>query len=249
MNKEDVLKRIDTGYLRDLLLNSNNSPRYNCLLESDQEILAHAKEKFNSKTTQLIFRGYMAQRSSKNLAQELREKNGKEIAAVFKNSLPSKFTVKTEVKANNRICDLVYLDMDGNIHALEIKANGDKISNAASQCSDYSKWADFVHLVIAEKKLSELKKVNLDSMVGILVYYPDRGFITLKKAQKLEQHPSRILDLMVLRLLKRLAVLWKVSSGGKKREIRDHLKKFIGQHHTTLSGEYLSTTCKKFFLD
>ena len=62
-------------------------------------------------------------------------------------TLPKKFNYAKETKVNDRIIDLVLFTRSfQEIFAIEIKANGDNLKRAISQCEECKKWV--VKLII-----------------------------------------------------------------------------------------------------
>lgn len=223
--KAVLLQKMDVNYLRDFLVGVNNVPRYECLLKSDEALIRYASQKFSDAQLNKLFSHYILSRPASDIANQLREKNGREIARQFVEGLPVGEKSKLEFLANGRLCDIVVFNSDGSLVAIEVKANGDKIKPAVAQCKDYAAWADLVYLLIEEKKLPELEKVGLPNGVGLIVF-DGRRFIEKKKAKKLEQPLEKLIDLMGTKTLSKLLGALRLKKSGTKVEMQKRVQEY-----------------------
>lgn len=224
-SKALLLQKMDTGYLRDFLVSYNNTPRYECLSKSDAELIKHAGQKFSEAELNKIFSYYLLNKPAAEIADNLRQKSGKEITRLFISNLKPGEKIRTEFLANGRLCDIVLLDTEKSLVAVEVKANGDKIKSAISQCEDYKQWAEFVYLLIEEKKLSELEKIKLPNKVGLIVF-DGKNFIKQIEAQKINQPVEKFITLLSTRSLPQILGELRLKKSGTKAELQKRLSDY-----------------------
>jgi hypothetical protein len=226
--KERLLSEIDDNYIRQVLLATNNIPRYEIFSKSNQSLIKFASKKFTKEQIDIIRRSFVYNKSANNVGSMFREKNGRELGDIFIEFIrPVAF--RKEFRAYNRVCDIAYLNSEGSLIAVEIKANGDKIKNAIDQCNSYSRWANFVYLLIEEKKIKELSRVKLPNHTGIFVF-DGINFKKIKEAKRLEHEFENYLVLLNASSLRRLASKFHLTAKGKKiliRELIEHKIKSI----------------------
>lgn len=247
-SKTSVLERIDENTLLQILIKLNNTPRYDVLSKDKDEFLKYAASKLTKEQALIILRGLNYQgKTIDDVAKEIKEKSGSELRSLFIKSLANvKF--RKEFRVGNRQVDLAYL-LNNNIIAVEVKANGDKIEAAKSQCDDYSKWANYVYLLVEGKKEHELSKADLGDFVGVLVYNGTK-FVELKKAKLLEHGLDVYMNFMNSKSLRNLAKSCGVKSDGTKESIAASIKLF-SKFQTILGRmeEKMLSMAKKYFME
>ena len=133
-------------------------------------------------------------------------------------------------------CDLVHIDQNYKVlDAIEIKANGDKLDNAFSQCKFYSKWADRVWLLTGNKhfkKINELKKFR-NYGIGLIVYNSSKNIKVVWNPKNNILSPE-ILNFLPVIYLKNIAGRNNLTTSSTKKELIDTIIKAIN-NKTTLT--------------
>lgn len=235
--KREIIRKISPDYLKKVTLAMHNSPKYIFLSKTKEELIKYYESKYTIKQLNDIRQYFVLNKSPLEVASKLRDNNGKELARMFVNILKMN-NYKLEFKVDNKFCDLVFLDTDMNINAVEIKANGDKIINAKEQTRNYSKWANKVWLLIEKKKIKELLNISLDENIGIIIF-SDGKFKVKKSAIKIDHTSQDYINLLTLDRLKFLAYKFGLKKNGTKDELRIILERrlktqqFIGEYDNT----------------
>jgi len=228
--KEELVKRLDPNYLEEVTLALYNSPRYDFLSKSERERVEYYASRYREQLVD-ISQSFVIGKKPSEVASKLKESSGKELARLFIRSLPKgRCDPKMEFRVGDRLCDLVYLDSEGDINAVEVKANGDKLSPAVGQTADYSLWANKVWLLIDEKKISELERVELPEYVGVLVYRTNT-FEVMKAPKRIHHDITEYLPLLTVTALKNLAELFGIKKAGTKEEMKDRILAGMKQPH------------------
>jgi len=245
ISKVEIIKKIDFDYFSKVTLAQNNCPRYEFLSKSNKEMIDYYSNKYNRKQVVEIWKSFVIGESPSDVASRLKEKSGKDLATVFAMNLPEKYRPEKEFRVGNRFCDLVFLDNEGLINAIEVKANGDIIASAIEQTRDYSVWANKVWLLIEEKKLKKAKRINLPQYVGIIVFQ-NKKFHVDRDAEIIEHDSVDYLNIMSVSGLKFLAKLFRVKMTGTKKEIKDRLLKEMKRPRLTDIPTCLRNTQEAF---
>lgn len=228
--KELLLQKIDTAYLRDFSVGFNNTPRYECLQKDDSELIKYFSQKFSAEQLNEILSSYLLDKPASDIANKLRERNGKEITQQFVLQLKPGEKAKKEFVADGRLCDLLLLNAAGELVAIEVKANGDKVQPAVSQCEDYKKWAEKVYLLIEERKLPELKKITLPGDVGLIIF-DGTNFSAKVQARKIAQPIENFVMLMPTRTIEKLLGELRLKKSGKKPELQSRLIAYANENN------------------
>ena len=219
--KEKLLSEVDSGYIREVLLAVNNTPRYEVFSKSDSSLIEFASRKFTIDQVNVIRRNFVWNRPATGVGSMFRDKNGKELGDIFIDYVkPTKFA--KEFRANGRLCDIAYLNKDGLLVAVEIKANGDKVANAVSQCEDYSAWANMVYLLIEKKKLADLSKIEMPRNVGIVVF-DGKKFVEVRKAKQVDHGVDSYIDLLNASSVRKLSSELHLSTRGTKSQLKERV--------------------------
>jgi len=237
--KNEMLSKIDRKYLRDIVLKVNNSPQYRFLGFNDIELTEFLAQKFDKGEVRAIYRSYIIGKNPKDIAEELRERGGGELAEKLVRELKGEFIGRREVKVKNRFCDLVlFNNKTKKLYAIEVKANGDTLSRAEIQCADYRKWAYLVYILIEEQKLDDAKK--LPDYIGIFVV--KNGVVCEeRRAQENDISIENYLNLLTLQDLKNLGRKYRIKVSGRKVELKEKLSKLP-------RSDELLVDCKKALL-
>lgn len=222
VSKIDLLNRIDFEYLEIIIMQSNNIPRYHSF--SKNEIVKFCSKKFTKKQIEYIFDSFKVVQPPHIVAKNLKNLNGHKIGLKYINWFKPKH-YSFEVKLNRNICDVVLLDDNLNLIAIEIKADGDNIQRAPKQCIEYSKWADYVYLLTNSNKIELIRKI-LPNKIGLIFYdkYSDI-FIMKEPAQKTKLfNVNFILKNLNIKKLRNLAKMYKIKTSGKKTELISRFK-------------------------
>ena len=251
MKKTELLRQVDLENLRKVAMLTNNVPKYNLLDKSKEDLIVYLSNKFNTKKLHLIMRELMVGKEVQKIAERLRERNGIELSKIFIQKMEGVVSYKREINVGNRIADLAFLKRNGNLIAIEIKANGDNVKKAISQCRDYEEWADFVYLLIESKKMQELEKIkaNFDK-TGFIVFFEDSGkFKIIKEAGANYPSIDELTKRMPVRSLRELAKKYKIKSSQRKLFIIKDLKKLLSQKNLEDdSSKNIEFEIKKAFL-
>lgn len=183
--KREILQDVNSDYLREIYLYANNT-RISYPSGDREELLHSICRRFTKEELEKINQGFVLNLDPVEVADEIRGCNGKELCEIYIKSIARSYKVFKEVQVRDRICDLVLMDkVSGKLIAIEIKANGDELKRGINQCRDYGQWADYVYLLIEEKRMHEVERLPFKKNgIGLITY--ENGFETCWKARKNE---------------------------------------------------------------
>ena len=158
-------------------------------------------------------RELMVGKEIQKIAEDLRERNGIELSKIFIQKMEDVISYKREINVGNRIADLAFLKANGNLIAIEIKANGDNLQKARDQLKDYFKWSNEVYLIVDErKKYNHIVNSKLKNDFGVIIYnQANNRFKTVKKSENKNREFKHIKPFLNKRELKNInSNNWKV---------------------------------------
>lgn len=221
--KHQILQNVNSDYLREVYLYVNNT-RISYPSGNREELLNFLCRRFTKKELEEINRGFVLNLDSVEVADEIRERNGKELCEIYIESIGNSHKVFREVQIQDMICDLMLVDKTNwEITAIEIKANGDELKRAVVQCRDYAQWADYVYLLIEEKRRHEVECLPFKKNgIGLITY--ENGFKTCWKARKNEIYREYLIRSLSTDRLRDLLSRHGLSKTGLKRDLIERVK-------------------------
>jgi len=225
VSKSQLLRLIDFDFLDTFLLNFNNKPRHHSF-DSKETLIKFYAKKFNKTQVREIFDSFKIGLSPVDVANNMKELNGYKLGFKFIELSKPKY-YSFEVRLGKNKCDLVLLDENFNLTAIEIKANNDYLQRALKQCEMYSKWADYVYVLTELNKSKLLDKV-MPTKFGRILYNKHTNKFFITKADK-TKNPNTTLILRNLskEKLKILAKKYKIKATGNKSDLLNRFEKFL----------------------
>lgn len=231
-SKAELLSLVDYEFLDSFVLSYNNKPRYHSF-GSKESLVAFCSKKFNEGQVAEIFDSFKLGMSPILAANGMKELSGRELGAMFIEKFKPK-DYMFEVSLGSNICDLVLLDRKRNLVAIEIKANGDDLSRAPEQCRAYTKWADYVYIMVDEKKVQAAKSM-LPRWVGLISFIGARNRLYMNAPQERARPDiSFILENISKEKLEALARMYKVKVSGNKADLIFRLKPLLENKRFTV---------------
>ncbi len=215
-SKQQLLSNISEEYIKQAVLQINNSPRYSTFSKSGLELLDYASQKMSIEQIKVLRKGYFLNMPPNQIGLNFREKNGKEIAKEFLKIVKPKIFRK-ELTITNRVCDIAYVQ-NGDIVAIEIKANGDNIRKAIGQCIEYSKWANYTYLLVEPQKVKELNKIKMPKGIGVLII-KNKEIEYKKRARYVSHNLSIYLNLLNNKKLQKITKVLKIKNVKQKKKM------------------------------
>ncbi|MFW6172188.1 MAG: hypothetical protein ACOC5T_00375 [Elusimicrobiota bacterium] len=224
MTKDERLSKLPYGFLQKLAkgLNGNYFSSYrNYNKLSKSELIKRVSQKLKVQEVEKVLDGYENSISAGKIADEIKPDDVKTI----KKSIEDLFKKRgrREVKIGRKTCDLVFID---DLIAIEIKSARDNVIKAIDQCKYYENWADEVYLAYDQELKNRIPKYFINNGVGLIEYSEGKARC-LKKAEKKESNPKKLLSLMTYRSLSSAARKYEIEAKGKKKEIARRLNRKI----------------------
>lgn len=224
-SKIDLLKLIDFNFLEDFILNFNNKPRYHSF-DSKESLIRFCSKKFNDEQVREIFDSFKLGMQPADVANMMKELSGHKLGLKFIEKIKPK-NYMFEVNLDGSICDLVFLDTNLNLVAIEIKANGDNVMRAPGQCERYRKWADFVYIMVEEKNYDIVRSI-IPKWIGLIVYKNNKNkFLVFHPKKSNSPDLSFILENISKEKLEHLARIYRIKVTGKKPDLISRLKPML----------------------
>lgn len=226
--KSEILEKIDKDYLQSLSISICNVPRYFYLYEEKSNIIKTLNNKLTKEQVTKIYRFYLMDYTSEEVAKFVKEPNGKDILFHFienNNRFKKSDFFLSEVQINGKRCDLVHVDNKYKmLDAIEIKANGDKLDNALSQCKFYSKWSDRVWLLTGEKHFKNMNKLEKfkNNGIGLIVCNSANNIKEIYNPKKNILTP-KVLNFLPIVYLKNIARRYNLTTSLNKKELIDSI--------------------------
>lgn len=222
--KSELLGLVDSDFLETLATSFNNKPRYH-QFDSKESLVEFCSKKFSETQVIKIFDSFRSGTSPVEVANAMKELSGHSLGLKFIEKVkPDHYMF--ELNMGGSICDLVFLDHDMNLVAVEIKANGDDVRRAPRQCDEYKKWADFVYLLIDEKKHENAKSI-LPSWTGLIIY-SGKKFLVSHPKTRVSPDSAFILENISRKKLECLSRIYKIKMSGSKNDLISRLKPMLG---------------------
>lgn len=249
--KRSLVEKIGLEYLSDVTLAAYNVPRYGFLGKTNEELIKFFQSKYTVNQLYRILQSRLESKSASITAELLREKNGKELARKFIRRLPESAYPRLEFRLGHRICDLAFIDKEGDINAIEIKSNGDKIQVAKEQTRDYTQWADKVWLMVEDKRLEEAKNLGLDKGIGLISYKENnksQPFEVVTEPSRVNHSLEEYLELLTFKALKIVAKIIGVKQAGTREDLRKNILNALNKCPNTLMQDSIDLVVKREIL-